>query len=120
MFRSNFLIISNDVLDLLSEFLLDLRVVDEAKYDDAEGGGGRVEPGEEEEDGGGHEADFKVFLGEEKILVFFVQLFNEDVNDVIPLYKSWMPKVDWSCRGCLRQITAPPTTHVYAARPRLS
>ena len=63
MFRSNFLIISNDVLDLLSEFLLDLRVVDEAKDDDAEGGGGRVEPGEEEEDRGGHEADFKVFLG---------------------------------------------------------
>ena len=57
------LLIADNVLNLLPQFLLNVGVVDQTKDHDAEGGGGRVEPGEEEEDGGGHEADFKVFLG---------------------------------------------------------
>ena len=88
MIRSYFLLVTNNVLYLLSQSLLHLGVVDQTEDDDAEGGGGGVEASEEEEDGGGNEADFKIFLGEEKILVILVQLFNEDINDVIPLCSS--------------------------------
>ena len=86
MFAGYLLLITDNVLNLLSQFILNIGVMDETKDHDAEGGGGRVEPGEEEENGGGHEADLKIFLGEEKILVILVQLLDEDIDDVIPLY----------------------------------
>ena len=72
MIARDLLLITDNVLNLLSQFLLNLGVVDETENDDAEGGRGRVEPGKEEEDRGGDEADFKIFLREEKILVILV------------------------------------------------
>ena len=54
-----------------------------AVYYDPKRGGGRVEPGEEEEDGGGGEADFEVFFRKEKILAILIELFDEDINDVV-------------------------------------
>ena len=86
MFPRYFLLITDNILNLLPESLLDIRVVDEPKHHNAQGGRGRVEAGEEEENGRGDQADFEIFLREEKILVILVELFNEDINDVISLY----------------------------------
>ena len=88
MFARYLLLVPDNILNLLPQFLLDVGVVDEPKHHNAQGGRGRVEAGEEEENGRGDEADFEIFLREEKILVILVELFNEDINDVISLFTS--------------------------------
>ena len=61
-------------------------MVNQAVNNYAQGGRGGVEAGKEEENGRGDQADFEIFLGKEKILVILVELFNEDINDVISLF----------------------------------
>ena len=83
MFPGYFLLVTDHILNLLPQLLLHVWMVDETEHHQAEGGRGRVEPGEEEEDGGGDEADFEVFFREEKILAILIELFDEDINDVV-------------------------------------
>ena len=86
MFPRYFLLITDNILNLLPQSFLDVWVVDEPKHHNAQGRRGRVEAGEEEENGRGDQADFEIFLGKEKILVIIIELFNEDINDVISLF----------------------------------
>ena len=83
MFPGYFLLVSDHILNLLPQLLLHVWMVDETEHHQAECGRGCVEPGEKEEDGGGDEADFEVFFREEKILVILIELFDEDINDVV-------------------------------------
>ena len=85
MVTSDLLRVSDNLLDLLPEFLLYLGMVDEAEHHHTERGGGGVEPSEEEENGGGDETNLEVFPRKENVLPVLVKLIDEDINDVVSL-----------------------------------
>ena len=85
MVTSDLLRVSDNLLDLLSEFLLDLGMVDEAEHHHTECGGGGVEPSEEKKNGGGDETNLEILPRKENVLPVLVKLIDEDINYVVSL-----------------------------------